>query len=115
MKTLAENAVQLDEEIRKSRLKTSSNYGISKLSPASQSKRHCNLKKERAHYMKLVHEISESTGRSIINMPRHCMHHICITGVTLDDDQTNEMSTLIGTIASSATGTRYLQGSRAKW
>ena len=37
------------------------------------------------------------------------MHHICITGVTLDDDRTNEMSILIGTIDSSATGTVILQ------
>ena len=72
MKTLAENAVQLDEETRKSRLETSSNYGISKLSPASQTKRHSNLKKERAHYMKLAHEISKSTG--ILNLFRNIVH-----------------------------------------
>ena len=102
---LAENAVQLDEETQKSRLKTSSNYGISKLSPASQSN-HCNLKKERAQ---LACEISKSTGRSIICPDiAYFMHHICITGVTLDD-QTNEMSNLISTIDSSATGTAILQ------
>ena len=62
MKTLAENAVQLDEEARMARLTTSSNYSISKLSLASQTKRHSKLKKEKAHYLKLAHDISKSTG-----------------------------------------------------
>lgn len=36
------------------------------------------------------------------------MDYICITGVTLDDDQTNGMFKLISTIGSSAIGTAIM-------
>lgn len=59
---LAEDAVQVDEQERMSRLQSSSNFSISKLSPASQVKRHSNLKKEKSHYLKLAKSISKQTG-----------------------------------------------------
>lgn len=59
---LANEAVQLDEAVRTSRLDSSSNYFISKLSPANKAKRHANLKKDKAHYQKLAKDISQITG-----------------------------------------------------
>ena len=57
-----ERALLVDEETKKARTSCSSNYSWTKLSPASQAKRHSNLVKERKMYAERASKLMDVTG-----------------------------------------------------